>query len=650
MAHIARTDDMAEERPLTPTATGEAGDAGRLEDNPFLALGPVPAPPQAHPAAAAPPPVAPPAGSDTRDASEVLVALGNATRERDLDGMRAALVAGQDTPGFDVDAPCGGLSNKPLSALVAAVWDDNVEAVSLLVDEGGADFRKPQRLAGTEERPVLASPVAFACGAGSVRALEAFLDRGADPEETVDAGGVVKFARETVFLPQGARLVRVACEAECEEAVRLLLDRGAAAHAASDEPWHAVPAVCRRFSAGTLRRLLDGGCSPDARGSDGTTPLCLLADMTRSAPGAAYDRALAAAGVLLDAGADPCAAAANGDTPLVRACHSRGMRFASLLISRGADPTAVGRASPLSLAAGDGADDLVRLLLDSGADASATGGDGSTAAASAVAAGHTSTLSLLLARAPGCLERATVSGESLLAVACRSRQGHAARTLLFEMGASASPHSDGCTGLLPLTAAVTAGMAPIVTELLQRGADPNGEDGFGDLPLALAVRTLPRMTGSGILDALVEAGADVNGGRMPDGSSAVLRELWRIDSTWRLGCSAMVFSQQAGVAPVPMLRYLVNKGLVVTRPDRGAVSGSVMVRAWEAYEELVQARRVEAVRACVTAPNALGNDRDMCRLVSEFFAATLSTAAENPVESLVRTDGRRKIFRAKRRK
>jgi ankyrin repeat protein len=147
-------------------------------------------------------------------------------------------------------------------------------------------------------------------------------------------------------------------------------------------------------NVGVVRSLLTADrASVDDRGPDGYTGLHL----------AAYFGQLEVARMLLGRGADPNAVTLNGArvTPLHSAVTAKHRDTASLLLALGASPNAVQRGgfTALHIAARDGDEAIVDMLLLRGADATRAGDDGKTSIDLAVENGHAALAGLLRSHA-----------------------------------------------------------------------------------------------------------------------------------------------------------------------------------------------------------------------------------------------------------
>lgn len=187
-----------------------------------------------------------------------------------------------------------------------------------------------------------------------------------------------------------------------------------------------------------------------------------------------------AARLLLEAGADVDAReGSEGRTPLMAACMSRqaGPDLVKLLLDHGADPNSVGTRTGdlnrpiLALAASEPTTNLekIRLLIEYGADVQHRCPNGYTPTILAACAGREDVIDLLLARgAP--IDGESTYGESALGVL--SRTGHfSAIAKLLAHGADPAPLK-----WTPLHRAVAIGTVEEIAHLLDAGADPEATD------------------------------------------------------------------------------------------------------------------------------------------------------------------------------
>lgn len=149
--------------------------------------------------------------------------------------------------------------------------------------------------------------------------------------------------------------------------------------------------------------LLAAGADPNERAGRGFSALGLAA---RSGQVAIIEQ-------LVRAGADPDIRDTNenGWTPLLNAVHTHQAGSVDTLLRLGANPDLGGGLTPLIMAAGSGDTEMVRRLLDAGADPHLTVKSGENALGAAVAGAlgieqwtagrcQTATVQLLLERAP----------------------------------------------------------------------------------------------------------------------------------------------------------------------------------------------------------------------------------------------------------
>lgn len=237
---------------------------------------------------------------------------------------------------------------------------------------------------------------------------------------------------------------------------------------------------------------------------------------------------------LLDLGVDPNACGHAIAKTLRFLTNEQEARYAELLVRNGADVRADGAFGVLLRAAClNGHGDLVKVLLDNGADPSSPDKDGVTPIEHALKGGHAKIASLLRARlatvpcqlGPEVLDFliAVVGEQDDMAIRCVPSVDMEARLLRDECALDVAIRAqrpavvralvragagvDTKMGLLerpPLHAAIDAGSLEMVGILLEAGADPNAQGRYIAPPLHRAVQlrsvTLARL--------LLKAGAD----------------------------------------------------------------------------------------------------------------------------------------------
>nr|XP_020476967.1 ankyrin repeat domain-containing protein 50-like [Monopterus albus]XP_020476968.1 ankyrin repeat domain-containing protein 50-like [Monopterus albus]XP_020476969.1 ankyrin repeat domain-containing protein 50-like [Monopterus albus]XP_020476970.1 ankyrin repeat domain-containing protein 50-like [Monopterus albus]XP_020476971.1 ankyrin repeat domain-containing protein 50-like [Monopterus albus] len=326
--------------------------------------------------------------------------------------------------------------------LASAAHEGSANVVELLLTHG-SDALISDHLGQT--------PLTLASRQGHVNMLSVLLEwaQSKEPEKAVQMMEHVD--------NEGWTALRSAAWGGHSEAVRLLLDAGADVDGCDSEGRTALRAAAWGGHEEIVLTLLDYGAQVDKADSKGRTPLIA----------AAYMGHHEAVEILLDHNAEVNLADGDGRTALSVAAlcvpTAAGVKgygeVASLLLERGADPGHRDNdgMTPLLLAAYEGNDDVVELLLEAGADVDETAGlDGSVPAAAAVT--------------------------PLLAAAAMGHMKTVSRLLFW----GAAVDAIDCEGRTALCLAAARGSVEVVRTLLERGLDENHRDDLGWTPMHAA--------------------------------------------------------------------------------------------------------------------------------------------------------------------
>ncbi len=286
----------------------------------------------------------------------------------------------------------------------------------------------------------------------------------------------------------------------------------------ADSPAQATFEALRQGETVKLRTAVNSGLDVNSRDADGNTVLMQAAVYATTAD----------LEFLLAHGADVNAANKTGHTALMRAMPD--LAKVKLLVEHGADVNAAaGGTTPLLIAAGlPSAEEVVRYLIQKGADFKAINGQGLDAVMMAAGEGEVVTLKILLdAGASGAreaknrpipksqrtnaLDQATLDrlrkraeGVTALMNAARADCDACVR-LLLEHGADAKAKTDA--GLTALHYAALRGNLATVRLFLEAGAPVNAADDRGFTPLMMAANS--KNKNAEVVRLLLDPGADV---------------------------------------------------------------------------------------------------------------------------------------------
>jgi len=470
-----------------------------------------------------------------------LLARGANPCKRDRDGMRALDLAARqghlavvqtllahypqllEPSGFEHTAPGGGISDAELvrgllerrkrqqpSGIHALDWAA-AEGHQALVEQLLAHEPLWLELPGLEERTALMA----AASKDHLELVRALLDRGADPRYRGDGGmgalhiaaweghrGVVDVLLahdpELLDLPgyrEGTALLEAADRGHTE-LVCSLLERGADVRKQDCDGARALDSAAREGRQEVVEVLL--AHEPELLDLPGFKERTALMAAAR---GGHLELMLS----LLERGADPRKVDAGGARALVHAAANGDRRAVEALLAL--DPELLNFAGPgestaLVAAARNGHFELVRNLLERGADPYKRGAEGAQALDWAAHQGHQAVVELLLAHDPELLDLPGFQDRTVLVAAAGNGHLELVRDLL-ERGVD--PRKRSTVGGHALESAAKNGHQAVVEMLL--AYDPD----VLDLPGFQEATALMRAAGGGHLDltrALLERGAD----------------------------------------------------------------------------------------------------------------------------------------------
>ena len=373
----------------------------------------------------------------------------------------------------------------------------------------------------------------------------------------------------------------------------------------------------------TIRTLLKQKVDVNARSTDGGTALLW----------AVHWDDLETAELLIRAGADVNAANDYRDTPLSAACTNANAVMVERLLKAGAAPNApiATGETPIITCAGTGSVDAVRALIDHGADINAAEPAlHQTALMWATAERHPEVVRLLIERGAN-VRAATRHGFTALHFAAREGDLESARLLLaagvdVNIRSKPDPTLKGrgpafdamrSAGSTPLLAATTRGQVTLALFLLEHGADPNIEDaGFtplhwaagsweGDLSNPVFGFTEPmsgipdRRAKLELIKALLARGANPN--------ARISRRLPGFAGGYAEPAGATPFFLASSVADVEVMRLLLAAGAdpsMQTDSKTTALMAAAGVNRKLAESPVTEAQSLEAVKFLL----ALGAD------------------------------------------
>lgn len=288
--------------------------------------------------------------------------------------------------------------------------------------------------------------------------------------------------------------------------------------------------AARKGDTESVRLLLEKGATIEAKDRDGSTPLAL----------AAYFRHADTARLLLAKGADPVAGGLAGEDALSRAAQESNSTRTALILERGSDnktssdallamsesrPLVVNEEKqdyPVELAFPDDAE-ILRLLIEHGADIEARGEDGATPLIRAATFGQTGIVRDLLKHGANVAAKDNYGDTALIAAACICAVIDMPDTLpsmklLLENGADVNARNK--VGATALMAAAGWGRTANIQLLIGKGAKIDIKDKNGDTALLISA-TGGALSMTDTARALLDRGADIEA-RNNEGDTALI--------------------------------------------------------------------------------------------------------------------------------
>ncbi|MCJ1469064.1 hypothetical protein MMC07_007696 [Pseudocyphellaria aurata] len=259
--------------------------------------------------------------------------------------------------------------NDGYTALHLAIKAGNLPMVQLLLENGAVVVGKDRR-----ELTLLHHAVRFKVESEALLMSQLLLMHGANPNETNDSGSVLLWAIE-----KGR-----------EEMVQNLLDYGAETNSKDTYGSTGLHLVATSGDENLVKLLLDHGAKIEEKDNNGSTAL-------HSAVRAGH---VTVAQLMLEHGAIPVGKDRLGLTLLHHAVRlmngSEALLMSQLLLKHGANPNEMNTGSVLVWAAETGREEIVRNLLDHGAEVDKPDADGRTAIAAAAKCGYRKIVQILL--------------------------------------------------------------------------------------------------------------------------------------------------------------------------------------------------------------------------------------------------------------
>ena len=324
----------------------------------------------------------------------------------------------------------------------------------------------------------------IACGNGRAGTINVFLDAGADPNIT-DAYGYT--------------CLSYANYGKCrKDDLQAIIDHGVDVNATSKQNKTALMWACEKGNVHAINVMLNAGANPNTADANGDT--CLF----KAISARCNKQALQA---LIDHGADVNVINKSGRTALMHACQKGNKDAINVLLNAGADTTIsdTNDYTCLHKAVNAGCNkQTLQALIDHGADVYAVSKVGQTALKVACKKGNVDAINVLQNAKE---DPHIVDDDCHICFGVAVRGGYSKEVLQALINHGADANAIGKTNTTALMHACQQGKEDVVNILLNAGADTTISDPNGDTCLFKAISTgCKKQT----LQALIDHGADVN--------------------------------------------------------------------------------------------------------------------------------------------
>ena len=356
------------------------------------------------------------------------------------------------------------------------------DALSLAADRGHTEVVQQLIQAGANPDGLngFSRPLTKAVQAGQLEMAQLLIELGADPN--VDG------------LTCNDTLLITAAGKGHTDVVQLLLSLGADISKANNFNETALGVACAKADIATVQALIAAGADLDKPGRDGLPPLLIVANapwrrrMIQKQIGLddgetiedIDERATQVVEQLLSAGADPNVTGSSGTTALVIAASQGLAQMVEMLLIANADVNVINdrdnaRSTPLIAAIKENQTEIVKILLNMGADHSQPNGQGLSPLELATRAGLSEIVALLRSHGAKPNEQKDIHHALIGAARCGDVAG-VQRTIQAGADVDIDDRGFPAGGLTPLMYAAAGGHTKVVAALIEAGADVNRHD------------------------------------------------------------------------------------------------------------------------------------------------------------------------------